>query len=380
MRRFYILSAFLSSLLIFLTGSCILVDYFSGYEDKNLAGHILLSEWTPSHGTPYMDYAEVTAAVAGTSGLPDTAALIYRLENENLFPDGDFEASTAGAAPNAAFWTGTGGTYTIRNSGHALNGNALEFVQANTEFLTFGLNHLLDSAYPFNTYVLRFNMDGNNNGDYRFIIDDNSGTSSIEFIPNVKSSSTSLRFPSDFTTVPQSEFVINNNDDEVFRINRLDSDFVQSGYIDDIRVVKSDQNQNLYVHLPYEDADRVDGLELLSGWYRFSIYVKADPQTGTGNRFNACAVTLKIESIDTEGLGNTSNAECFYTDDYSSFSEWTELYIDAELQITPPEDTSAAVISLVISPCCTVGGALGADAGSILISNPSLEFSPTSTF
>ena len=63
-------------LISLLLGSCILVDYFSGYTGKNLVEHTDLTGWSTSQTSPYMDYAEVAAAVAGTTGLPDETALI----------------------------------------------------------------------------------------------------------------------------------------------------------------------------------------------------------------------------------------------------------------------------------------------------------------
>ena len=272
------------------------------------------------------------------------------------------------------------GTYLVQNAGHALDGNALNFTQTSNQEISFDLNYLLDAASPYSTYVIRFSLDCDNTGDYIFFIDSVLGTDSTSFIPNISNSSTHLNFPEDFSTVPQTEFVIHTLDDEVFRINRDDSEYVQSGYIDNIRVVKSDQSQVLSILLPYTDESRVDNLELISGWYRFSIYVKADPQTGSGNRFDADAVTLGIQAIDDDGVAGSSKSLCFNASEYSSFSDWTQVYLDANLQIDAPADASTNVIKLSISPCCTVSGALEADAGSILISTPALEFSPTGTF
>jgi hypothetical protein len=330
-----------------------------------------------------MGYETVTPAFAGTSGLPDETAAIYRLENKNLMPDGDFEASTAGAAPNPAYWAPTGtGTHEIRNSGHPLNNNAMFFQETTTDYMTFDLDNLIDTALIYSSYVIRFSLSGDSTGDYQFRIDDAGvGTDFIQYIPSIAVSSQAYNFPEDFDTVPQTEFSI-NSDTQVFRINsELPGNlFSQTGYIDDVRVVKSDQMQHLQRLLPYTDTGRVDSLELISGWYRFSIWVKADPGAGSNNRFSSDAATLTISALDNDGIGGSSKSLCFSASDYSSFTNWTKIYIDTELQIDAPASSDDNVIQLFICPCCSIGGARGADTGSILISSPSLEYSPTASF
>ncbi len=382
MAKRFILTAAAALTVIFFLGSCILIDYFSGYSGKNLISHTALSQWAATQSSPYMDYSAVTAAVAGTSGLPDSTAPIYRLENKNLFPDGDFEASTAGLAPGATGWSISAGTYVVRPESfpHPLSDNALYFDLDSNEFVSFELNNLLDTAYPSGSYVMRFSISGNSTGDITFVIDDASTSNISTFSTSIPSANTALAFPEDFDTVPQTEFIIHSDDTEYFRINSLTSDLLPEGYIDDIRVIKSDQKQTISLLLPFDDSEREGSLELISGWYRFSIYVKADPEAGDSNRFKTDSITLTIEAIDDDGLGGSIDSLSFNAADYSSFSTWTQIYIDADLQIDEPADSADNVIKLSVCPYCSISGALGIDAGSILISSPSLEYSSDGTF
>ncbi len=375
---------FLITILVFTAaaGSCINPDYFTAYTDKNLAAHKLLSSWSTGLSTTYMNYEAVSSATAGTTGLPDQTALIYRLETLNLFPDGDFEATAAGSIPSG--WSETGGTHEVRDSGHNLSGKALYFSEVANEYLTFSLNNLSDGAAANSSYVFRYNLEGAATGPYYFEIEDTSaGGTKSQYKPNIPVKNKGYEVPVDFNEVPLTSFLIHSSDSEVFRINFAEADKGQPqiGYIDDFRVVRSDQNHTLTTSLPYEDSGRVDGLTLISGTYRFSVYVKADPAVATtNNSFDSGAVTLKLEALDPDGSGGSIYYQSFSAEDYSSFADWTLLYVDAELQINIPEDTTDAVIRLAVSPCDCTGGAMTVDSGSILISNPGLEFSASGTF
>jgi len=361
--------------------SCINPDYFTVYSGKNLVAHKLLSDWSTNQSTVYMNYAPVSAAVAGTTGLPDSSALIYRLENKNLMPNGDFEATAIDAVP--AGWTAPmGGTHQVKNTVHHLSGKALLFNQAATEYLSFNLNSLSDTALINCSYVFRFRLEGNSSQAFDFEIEDTSTSGNIiKYYPNITAIGQGYSVPDDFNEVPLTDFLIHSGDSEVFRINFKTSGTPQIGYIDDLRIIKSDQAQHLIAELPYADPGRVDSLQLISGTYRFSIYVKADPETAsTNNSFNSNAVTLKIEAIDPDGSGGSSKYQSFSAADNSSFSDWTKIYIDTPLQINIPADTSSTVIRLSVSPCDTSGGSMSIDAGSILISNPQLLFSESGTF
>ncbi|GAH76516.1 unnamed protein product, partial [marine sediment metagenome] len=92
------------------------------------------------------------------------------------------------------------------------------------------------------------------------------------------------------------------NYDYTFGSLDLNNSQPQEGYIDNFRLIKTDISHKIRLFLSRSG----DTLEpLISGSYRFSVYVKVDPSAGTINRFSAGRVTLGITggSID-DGEGN----------------------------------------------------------------------------
>ncbi len=379
MKKLFLKIFTVFSLLTLLTGCS--YDYFSRYESKNLIQHLSLADWTLSVSTTYMDYSTVTAAVAGTSGLPDAAAAIYCIENLNLVPDGDFEATTPDTNSFPAGWDNSNADAGDGvESGSPIDGQALRFDEGIGEYLTYDVNTISDGAIPDSNYLLRFDLSGDNTGNYYFRIEDTSGSGNVTtYSANLLQSGTAFAFPADFSSISLTEFLIHTDDSEVFHINLSDVT-LQAGYIDNFRIVKSDQDQNISIELPFIDENRIDSLNLISGYYRFSVWVKADPNAGVSNTFAAEAVSLSISSLDEEGLASRANSAAFDASDYSSFSNWTEIYIDAELQIALPYWGETTVIKLQISPGDITAGASGIDSGSILVSTPGLYYSPDSEF
>lgn len=359
-------------------GSCIDADYFTAYTDKNLASHVLLSEWNTSRTATYMKYEVVASTTAGTTGLPDKTADIYRLENINLMPNGDFEDTAVNTTPSGWTETGTAGAHQVKDSGHHLDGKALYFSDAESDYLSFALTNMSDTLENGSSYVFRFKLEGTATGAYYFSIKHFAGIGIEEvYQPTVGIKDTAYTVPFDLD-LETTEFIIDSSKSEVFNIN---SSFTQTGYIDDLRIIRSDKELALIVSLPYEDVDRIDELALLSGTYRFSVYVKADPATSTtNNSFDSTAVSLKLEALYESESSESSGWVSFSASDYSSFADWTQIWVDTELQINIPYTTTDNVIRLSISPTDCSGAGTTVDAGSILISNPGLEYSSDGTF
>lgn len=368
----------LISLFIFsaILAACIVPDYFTAYAGKNLVGHEALSGWSINQNTTYMRYEAVSTVT--TTGLPDETALIYRLENKNLFPNGDFEGIAIGALPVA--WTQVGGTNSIAAAEPPMTGQALSFDLIQSEYIEYDLETLTDGLITDSSYLFRFDLAGAAQ-PYKFDIENTTaGGTLIPYTFTISKPNTAYAIPEDISTASLTDFLV-YSDSEVFRINSKTGGIPQTGYIDNFRVIKLDQVQELSINLPYEDADRIDSLGLISGTYRFSIWVKADADAvTTNNSFNSNVVTLKIESFDPDGTGGSSTTGSFEASDNSSFTGWTNIYIDEQLQIDEPIDTSSTIIKLSVSPCDYTGGAITADAGSILISTPELLLSSDGTF
>ena len=375
MRKLFVFT--LISAVLVISSSCGIFDHFSAYSGKDLISHLDLNNWSAAFGDPYMDYSETTAAAAGTTGLPDSTALIYRLENKNLMPDGDFEAATPGTLPTG--WTETNANVAdaVAVVGAPINGQALQFAEIQDEYLTFDISNISDSSIISSNYLLRFDLLGDYTGSYFFRVEDSGYINT--YSSTIEDNSILYTFPSAFSTVPLTEFLIRSNT-TVFNINFAASQNLQSGYIDNFRIIKSDQDQDISIEIAYYNENRIDGLDLISGWYRFSLYVKADPSAGANNIFDSNAVTLSITALDSEGLASSSESACFSASDYSSFTDWTNIYIDTNLQIIVPDDAETTVIRLAVSPACTTGGSIGLDSGSILVSTPQLFYSSTEEF
>ncbi|MDC7226536.1 MAG: hypothetical protein PQJ61_07205 [Spirochaetales bacterium] len=382
MSKSWVFKIILVLIIIYAVGGCGDFDYFTEYDDVNLIGHTLLSDWATTQNTTYMTYESVASATAGTSGLPDSSALIYRLEINNLVPDGDFEVGPDLATSG---WTAvlTTGTALLDSGPHELDGNAIYFDLSNTEYIEYDLSQMADGPVDDSLYVFRFSLQGSATGNYYFEISETSTPIINQFTPYIPNSGTNeqLAVPFDFNELTTPEFLIYDWENQVFRINFETDGKVQEGYFDNFRIVKSDQTHYLQTELTVYDSNRTDELPLISGTYRFSVYVKADPELASRpNSFDTDSVMLMVESLDPDSLTDATSMQSFDAEDYDDFTDWTEIYMDVTLQIDETEDTEEAVIRLTVSPTNSIGGALTMDAGSILISTPSLKFSSDGTF
>ncbi|MDC7124799.1 MAG: hypothetical protein PQJ46_04490, partial [Spirochaetales bacterium] len=145
-QKFWIFLLF--TILTISLASCSLInsdfDYFSDYSDVNLINSQPLSDWSTTRDTEnYMGYEEVDTSITSTDGLSDENLTIYRLENKNLVPSGDFEGISTLAA---AGWVESGGDNSIISSGHNLDNNALRFDLVRGYYISYDLNQLSDGA------------------------------------------------------------------------------------------------------------------------------------------------------------------------------------------------------------------------------------------
>lgn len=370
-RSLYFLNIAILSLLILLISSCIEPDYFTMYLDKNLIEHTDLTGWATDQNTTYMNWEGISVAGAGgTTGLPDTTALIYRIEMNNLVPDGDFETSADIAT---AGWTTTG-LLSFEDPHPVFGSRALKFAFTTGQSAQYLLNKITDGAVNNSSYLFRFDLTSPGTGALAFGIN----TLTKTFKPNITSTNHIYNIPDDFLSneIPSSEFTVYDKSSDYFIID-LNANPI--GSIDNFRIVKTDQNHYSRLSVPYTDTGRVDELELINGTYRFSIYVKADPQAGSANHYAAKDVTMMIESFDSINPSSKTEIATFSYTDYSSFSEWTKLTVDLGTQITEPEDETTTVIRLSVCPG-NAASTSNLDACSILVSNPGLYYSTDGAF
>ena len=304
-------------------------------------------------------YISFTAVVpASTTGLPAGTTDYSRLEILNLLPDGGFDGDITGTTPDN--WTVTGGTGTVvagdADTIHPGN-NSLRFNINATQRIYFDLDTVLtDGAVDNADYLINFKFN-------RAV---SNLTAVFEYNDNAAQYSGGIWKPK--TTVASSG---NNYDifNESLITAKATGDYLsigsipadddsQSGNIDDVKVVRVDMPYNIDLTVPYTASGRP---ELISGKYRFSIYVmkedSADINPATPNRFPAETVTLYINN-DPTAVDVTSVTD----------SVWVKISAEQFIQITE-NDT----ISLSVTPNNSTSPYLR-DAGSILIAAPELYY------
>jgi hypothetical protein len=319
-------------------------------------------DWAPDQGSVYMTYEEVTG-ITLPSGV--TGSAVYRLEIKNLVDDGEFEVSPIGTALGTLpvpIWSTTG-TATAEVSGVAVeSGQSLLFdIPASSDTIEFDLSTLTD-GYPINSnYILRFSFVATDKKKaYWFYFPDYSiSTPEINLrTAEVSNETITQDFPEDFG-ITTSEFTSVGGSDR-FYITGV----VQSGYIDNFRAARTDVPLRVRIDLAWADGNNPEKLSLVSGWYKFSIWVRSDPDAVfTQNRLASDHVTIGIE-----------NAVSVFPDTGSplSMNGWASISTIIFVQIDTPDDPSERVLELSVSPT-DIKYANSRDVGSILITAPSLE-------
>jgi hypothetical protein len=151
------------------------------------------------------------------------------------------------------------------------------------------------------------------------------------------------------------------------------------GYMDNLRMLRTDIENRIVLEVPWSaGGTRPD---LVSGFYRFSLYIKNIPPAELpANEFQSKSVTLGILNTP-GGLNSIYNQAVHQSNDAGvNWDEWTQISVDSFLQVdrlaTDPTDP---VIFLCITPT-NVQSAPFKDVGSILIAAPGLRYSSDGTF
>ncbi|GEM_PF-2511399 len=404
MKRYFYLAGtvlFVSVLAFFLSGCPNNEDLFPEYRGLNLIQDIPLSVWEPDQSSVYMNYEQVS----GSGYEPPTGhdgADVYRLEINNLIPNGDFEASIVGAAP--AGWTAVNGggavdTLEVIDQGNLGSGVASGIIDNNTMHFSLdnaldridfdlrdAVNGAVDGLVADASYLVRFNyrtggqlyteLYDSSGSVYNstFFGGENGGTTNISLTNLLEYPPSELKGPFPDITIGSSSSYYYS-----FGYKYTTGSGPQEGYIDNFRLIRTDIAYRLRLTLSFASDTPYP---LLSGWYRFSIYVKRDPSAGTGNRFQSDRVSVGISGGGVASNGETFDESSFtnhqqYYDgvDGQDWSGWSQLKVDLFLQI-PISSDDTKVMQLYVSPTDDSIGSLKKDIGSILISSPSLEMYP----
>jgi hypothetical protein len=169
---------------------------------------------------------------------------------------------------------------------------------------------------------------------------------------------------------------------------------VQNAYVDNFRMVRTDVFPRVELRLadqltfPVEGSGGALTYSLQSGKYRFSVWVHDDPTAGVSpDRYASRAVVLTITGGDlggsTSSVAGTSTTTAVITRDPTTgwpgadaTTGWAQLFVETgSIQVAQPADPLSPVMVVTIAPTDWSSDAgKRYDAGSLLVSAPSLEF------
>ncbi len=374
-----------------LVTSCNFPDIFGAYNQRSLLAGNGLDAWKTDQTSPYMTYQQVSpTAAGGTAGLPSGySGAIYRLEVNNLMPDGDFEAATL---PTGWFDADTNQHhYLITSSSgapRAIDGQSIEMDTEQGKSVYFNLSYLADGAVANAVYAPHFEFtlgDTNSPLTYQFTnaadVTGNDQPYQWDISGGNTTPGTVLSAP--LASTQDLSFVAGDRSPPLLAFGKWNG--LQKISLDNLRIVRTDIPLRLRFDVPYHDSTGTRP-DLLNGHYRFSVYVRVDPTNtidGTAahveNRFPADAVSIGINLIAGSTASTNGALAVFHPTDSgaSNWANWTLLQTDAySVQFSTPSDPATDILELYISPMDVSAGPVTRDARSVLIADPELVFSP----
>ncbi|QEN09328.1 hypothetical protein EXM22_15575 [Oceanispirochaeta crateris] len=411
-----------------LTLTCTVSDLFSEYDGQSFLSTTslqsdnweLMPDYSFETGTTaedYMDYS-LESATGGPNGGP-----VYRLEIKNLLQNGDFEDTSASpayspwfiydevtpeivASPAASVIDVITGTNEISNRTVFFSTDTgyraaikLKDSFVNPETYISDQNYVFNFSYRTASIIKMFfepdwsESSGGFLDTYGFQSSGGAGGSQEDtslsnnniFAP-IDPELAEARGPNVFGAQNTSYPTL--GDTWTFATDKS-----QSGYFDNFRIVRDTAGDfDLRLRLKL-DLDHRQDLELIPGYYRFSVYVKDETITSL-NTFNSDRVELSITGYDTSNQISTEDSQVFYKDEtlhdlYSQSGEgytgdwsssWIQLVLASDKLIQLPNISQDPVMELTISPSnpgTSDAGWNRLTAGSVLISEPVLEYSST---
>ena len=349
--------------------SCSDESYFGEYEGVNLISGHTFSEWTADQIAPYMNYAS-TVLVSPPSAYPSNE--VHILEIANLMPNGDFGSGLVTPWVDG----GTALTFEI-SAGNEIDGNTMHFI-ANDLTDRVEINIRTNATDGFNvdaSYLIRF--------DYRTVsgitFEYNDGASSLSTGKSgggVDGGTISPSF-SNLNSFPNVNLLSDFPDISVGAAANYFYSFgsytgvqqqTQEAYIDNVKLIRTDIDQKIRIVLAAQ-GDTVE--PLISGYYRFSVYIYNDISLiAQPNRFAANGVTLSVVSgiynvlTSTLTTSDYSTSESFTDGTDGDWSNWTEVHTDLYIQFDPEDG-----VELVICPMDILQD-MNMNSGALIISSP----------
>ncbi len=419
-----------ASLLLLWSGCNLNVDYFGDYRGKNILGNYGFStgKWSLE---PYSAYSAVPlystadymtwAAASDLSGLgldagPDGTPA-YRLEIKNLFQDGDFESQTnpSTSFTGDAWWSLSNSSVKFTSSSSLLPNISSGTSYSPLEHVSLFFRSATTADIPNNYLAIQLDSAlgstlWQRSGGYRFRFSFyNAGSTTtldVHMVNQTASSTTNSEGSGTWTwnNLNASDTVDVYNLSRYFTLdgtatgatvyigdwngtgtgNGVDA---TAAVIDNVRVIQND--------LPPYVITKLSGLssgslKLLSGSrsgaYSFSFYVHDDPTADQSravapvhspNRLNPSGVTVVFTAAVKSGSGTY---KAFTARPATGWTSWTKITIPLGFDFVSSDSdipSGSSALTIEMGPTNTYDSTTGGrDAGSLIISSPTLVFNP----
>lgn len=345
--------------------------------------------WTADDTTgAYMTWEE-ESAVAPPSG---SSGPVYRMEVINLFQDGDFEAFAPGDPLPGTEWAEDGDS--AADIVNALDGRALSlaFVDAEVRLYidldgagglrdgtgasAFGVNREYSIHFDFVPTATELGIELNNNVEADSTGTGAGNTDQLRIAIQAARQNQRLEFPGSIANPPLNTLSVVNAGYSFFNLGGFSSTAQAnfSGDIDNLRFVEIGRPYYIRMPVPYSDTDRPDLVP--GGTYTVFLQVRLDPDVGAvNNRLAARQIAIGIAGSQAISSGAVSAEQ---VDTRSVGSSWTQVSVEIPGPTFPGVefDGEDTILFVAISPTFTPGGAPTTDAGSILVADPQLFWSP----
>lgn len=354
------------------------VDHFTEYRGTNLSPS--LSSWNSAVDAEYLSYSQVSTD-SGNGGTET-----FRLETMNLFPNGDFEESDISLWNEYHYTTEVAPVFNLSTGKEAISGQSLYYrISRQTQVVYFDLSRLADSLKG-ERYQIHFILNsGSNTNKCNFFVDSQyleKPDLYWEIATETETAYTDLflfpgsSYTGDFSTPADSSTLY-------FGLGDPTSSEEQQGSIDNMEIIRTDQQNIISVFMPLENTGRPD---LLDGTYRFTLYVKGESSTSLSpnikNRFASKGIHLsqwvEVYSSDAWNRYNISGFEQInYVSSIYNESGWTAVTLDFSVQFSQLYENRLRInISPTLLSSENTDRSQELAGGSILISSPHLEFFP----
>ncbi len=155
------------------------------------------------------------------------------------------------------------------------------------------------------------------------------------------------------------------------------------GLFDNIRIVRADQGHYVRLPVPYRDSLDAARPPLISGGtYTISVWVKPDPTAGTNNRFPARLFSAGLDTSVAKNAITPGKSVTVFTagpENLEALTDWRQLSFAVDgstVNVTAATGDNDVLFDVVLEVGRFAGGSEYADAGSILVGGPRLEWSP----